>query len=177
MPEISPHKPDNKRADPIIEDEDEEEGEGENDDNDRHGLKHRVSRSSGGGGGGDVDDDRHGLKHRVSRSGGGGGGSGRDGVKEELPPRPPSPPRTTVPPPPRTTVPPPPPPESKGMSWDFFFPEMENVPGPSLAAVDEGKGWHWIYFTIKNNQVMNTRLNYLIRRSKKKVNEVSSEFN
>ncbi|XP_058226861.1 protein ALTERED PHOSPHATE STARVATION RESPONSE 1-like [Rhododendron vialii] len=107
MPEISGHKPDPKRADPIIEDE--EEGEIENE---SHSLKHRVSRISGGGG-------------------------SRVGVTEDLPPQPPSPPRT----PPlnsRVVPPPPPPPESKGMSsWDFFFPEMENVPGPSLAAVDE----------------------------------------
>lgn len=109
MPEISGHKPDPKRADPIIEDE--EEGEIENE---SHSLKHRASRSSGGGG-------------------------SRVGVTEDLPPRPPSPPRT----PPlnsRVVPPPPPPPESKGMSsWDFFFPEMENVAGSSLAAVDEGK--------------------------------------
>ncbi|GMQ08665.1 hypothetical protein CsSME_00052288 [Camellia sinensis var. sinensis] len=47
MPEISVHKSDLKRSDPIIEEENEEEIE-----NESHSLKHRSSRSSGGGGGG-----------------------------------------------------------------------------------------------------------------------------
>ncbi|KAH7865811.1 hypothetical protein Vadar_011541 [Vaccinium darrowii] len=109
MPEISVLKPDPKLSDPIIEEE--EEGEIENESH--HGLKHRTSRSSGGGGGGI-----------------------RSGVNDENLPPPPSPPRT--PPMNKRVVPPPPLPESNGMStWDFFFPEVENVPGPTLAGIDE----------------------------------------
>ncbi|KAI7985652.1 Nitrate regulatory gene2 protein [Camellia lanceoleosa] len=94
MPEISVHKSDLKRSDPIIEEENEEEIE-----NESHSLKHRTSRSSGGGGGGG------GSMSRVSDR----------NVEDEGLPAPPSPPRTDRAPPP------PPPPESKGIGWDFFF--------------------------------------------------------
>ncbi|CAL5361376.1 nitrate regulatory gene2 protein-like [Camellia sinensis] len=112
MPEISVHKSDLKRSDPIIEEENEEEIE-----NESHSLKHRSSRSSGGGGGG----------------GGSMSGVSDRNVEDEGLPAPPSPPRTDRAPPP------PPPPESKGLGWDFFFAPMENVPAPSLAEVDEDR--------------------------------------
>nr|XP_033508032.1 protein ROLLING AND ERECT LEAF 2 isoform X2 [Nicotiana tomentosiformis] len=77
----------------------------------------------------------HSLRHRSSKSSGGGGGGGIGGLQT-----PPSPPRT--PPQNNRAPPPPPPPDSKGvasMSWDFFFPSMDNVPGPTLAEVDESR--------------------------------------
>ncbi|XP_016453738.2 protein ALTERED PHOSPHATE STARVATION RESPONSE 1 [Nicotiana tabacum] len=109
MPEISIPEPQPKRSDMIIEEENEDDMETES----THSLRHRSSKSSGGGGG--------------------GGGTG--GLQT-----PPSPPRT--PPQNNRAPPPPPPPDSKGMasmSWDFFFPSMDNVPGPTLAEVDESR--------------------------------------
>ncbi|KAK2971203.1 hypothetical protein RJ640_008627 [Escallonia rubra] len=105
MPEFQIHKPDMKQSDPIIEEVNEEEIENES----VHGLRHRNSRSSGGGRSGtplsakEVEDD--GL---------------------------PSPPPEN-----RRAPPPPPPPDMKDATWDFFVPFMENVPGPTLADVDE----------------------------------------
>lgn len=73
----------------------------------------------------------HSFRHRTTRSSGRGVTTG-DVEDEGLAP-PPSPPRSS-----RTTPPPPPPPEAKGIaSWEFFFPSMENVPGPTLAEVEE----------------------------------------
>lgn len=83
----------------------------------------------------DEIDDRS-LKHRSS-SRGRSVGSKREMEKEDLPP--PSPPQ----PAPRQSESnlnraAPPPPLPHGMSsWDYFFPSMENVPGPSLAEVDD----------------------------------------
>ncbi|KAF3657717.1 hypothetical protein FXO38_13567 [Capsicum annuum] len=122
MPEIAIPTPDPKRSEMIIEEENEEEMESES----MHGLRHRSSKSSGGGGGG-------------GGMGGRGGVSNRQGIENEELSTPPSPPPR---PPPQNnrTPPPPPPPDSKGMSsWDFFFPSMENVPGPTLAEVDESR--------------------------------------
>ncbi|CAL5373669.1 unnamed protein product [Camellia sinensis] len=127
MPEISTHKSHPKLSDSIIEEDDEEEIDNE----ETHSLKHRTSRNRGGGGAKKV---------------GGEGLAPPPQTDPEAPP-PPLPPPTDpeVAPPPlqqRTDpelVPPPPPPESKGMTWDFFFSPMENVPGPSLAEVDEGR--------------------------------------
>nr|XP_016485473.1 PREDICTED: uncharacterized protein LOC107805890 [Nicotiana tabacum] len=109
MPEISIPVPEPKRSDMIIEEENEDDMETES----THSLRHRSSKSSGGG----------------------GGGGGIGGLQT-----PPSPPRT--PPQNNRAPPPPPPPDSKGvasMSWDFFFPSMDNVPGPTLAEVDESR--------------------------------------
>ncbi|KAM7471739.1 hypothetical protein LguiA_009922 [Lonicera macranthoides] len=79
----------------------------------------------------EFDNQSHSLRHRTTRSSGRGFATG-DVEDEGLAP-PPSPPRSN-----RTTPPPPPPPEAKGIaSWEFFFPSMENVPGPSLAEVEE----------------------------------------
>lgn len=118
MPEMSFPKPDMKHPDAILEEENEDEIEGES----NHGLKHRSSKSSGGGLGVGVGN-RSGIPHRE---------------EDELP-KPPSPPPRT-PPLSNRQPPPPPPPETKGMpSWDYFFPSMENVPGPTLAEVDEGR--------------------------------------
>ncbi|KAK4349967.1 hypothetical protein RND71_029280 [Anisodus tanguticus] len=122
MPEIAIPKPDPKRSDMIIEEENEDEMDTES----THNLRHRSSKSSGGGGGG---------------IGGRGAASHRQGIEdEELPmpmPTPPSPPRQQN----NRTPPPPPPPDSKGMSisWDFFFPSMENVPGSTLVEEDESR--------------------------------------
>lgn len=120
MPEISIPTPDPKRSDMIIEEENEDDMETES----THSLRHRNSKSSGGGGG----------------IGGRGSASHRQGIEDEELPTPPSPPRT--PPQKNQTPPPPPPPDNKGMasmSWDFFFPPMENVPGTTLAEVDESR--------------------------------------
>ncbi|CAN4086781.1 unnamed protein product [Withania somnifera] len=121
MPEIALPTPDPKPSDMIIEEENEEDMEGES----THGLRHRSSKSSGGG------------------IGGRGSASHRERIEDEELPAPPSPPPRTPPPQNnRTNPPPPPPPDSKGMvsmSWDFFFPLMENVPGPTLAEVDESR--------------------------------------
>lgn len=103
----------------IIEEENEDDMETES----THNLRHRSSKSSGGGG-----------------IGGRGSASHRQGIEDEELPTPPSPPRT--PPQNNRTPPPPPPPDNKGMasmSWDFFFPSMENVPGSTLAEVDESR--------------------------------------
>ncbi|TMW93381.1 hypothetical protein EJD97_011811 [Solanum chilense] len=119
MPEISIPTPDPKRSDMIIEEENEDDMETES----THGLRHRSSKSSGGGGIG-------------SR----GAASHRQGIEDEELPTPPSPPRTL--PQNNRTPPPPPPPDNKGMdsmSWDFFFPSMENVPAPTLAEEDESR--------------------------------------
>ncbi|KAK6795835.1 hypothetical protein RDI58_009290 [Solanum bulbocastanum] len=120
MPEISIPTPDPKRSDMIIEEENEDDMETES----THSLRHRSSKSSGGGGG----------------IGGRGSASHRQGIEDEELPTPPSPPRTL--PQNNRTPPPPPPPDNKemaSMSWDFFFPSMENVPGPTLQEVDEGR--------------------------------------
>lgn len=116
MPEMSFPKPDMKHPDAILEEENEDDLESES----THGLKHRSSRSSGGGVG-----NRSGISHR-------------EVVQEDELPKPPSPPRT---PPQNNRDPPaPPPPHSGGLaSWDYFFPSMENVPGPTLAEVDEDR--------------------------------------
>ncbi|KAL8113849.1 nitrate regulatory gene2 protein [Apium graveolens] len=111
MPEFSIPKPD-PRSDPII-----EEGDEEEDDDEEEEVFYEESG--------------HDLKHRSTRSAGagGGGGGGKSGV--ELPVNAPVG---------RNREPPPPPsPEMNGMSWDFFFAPMENVPNPSLAEVDEGR--------------------------------------
>lgn len=103
----------------IIEEENEDDMETES----THGLRHRSSKSSGGGG-----------------IGGRGAASHRQGIEDEELPTPPSPPRTL--PQNNRTPPPPPPPDNKGMdsmSWDFFFPSMENVPAPTLAEEDESR--------------------------------------
>ncbi|XP_027125719.1 protein ALTERED PHOSPHATE STARVATION RESPONSE 1-like [Coffea arabica] len=122
MPEMSFPKRDLKHSDPILEEENEDEMETESN---HGGLKHRSSKSSGGVG---------------SRS---GIGRSSEVVDDEELRNPPSPPRPSPPSPPlkqNRSPPPPPPPEHKGMtSWDFFFPPMENVPGPTLAEVDEGR--------------------------------------
>ncbi|XP_042514718.1 protein ALTERED PHOSPHATE STARVATION RESPONSE 1 [Macadamia integrifolia] len=72
-------------------------------------------------------------RHRHHHSAGAGaGGGGRRTVTAEPPP-PPSPPPT-----PPDNPPTPLPLESKGMmSWDYFFPMAENMPGPSLSEADE----------------------------------------
>lgn len=116
MPEMSFPKPDMKHPDAILEEENEDDLESES----THGLKHRSSRSSGGGVG-----NRSGISHR-------------EVVQEDELPKPPSPPLT---PPQNNREPPaPPPPPPGGMaSWDYFFPSMENVPGPTLAEVDEDR--------------------------------------
>ncbi|GFY97030.1 hypothetical protein Acr_11g0013360 [Actinidia rufa] len=76
----------------------------------------------------EIEIESHSLKHRRSRS-------VRTGSEGLVPP--PSPPRT---PPLSDRAPPPPPlPESKGMTWDFFYSPMENEPAPSLEEVDEGR--------------------------------------
>ncbi|KAJ9537479.1 hypothetical protein OSB04_030212 [Centaurea solstitialis] len=93
---------------------------------------------------GDEDDEveDRGLKHRSSSRGGGRSvGSRREMEKEDLPPpSPPSPPRQPAPKSEgNLSRAAPPPPVSAGMSsWDYFFPPMETVTGPSLAEVDNG---------------------------------------
>ncbi|XP_059303301.1 protein ALTERED PHOSPHATE STARVATION RESPONSE 1 isoform X2 [Lycium ferocissimum] len=124
MPEIPIPKTEPKRSDIIEEEEDEDE---DMDTESTHNLKHRSSKSSGGGGGGGI--------------GGRGSASHRQGIEDdELPmPTPPSLPRPQQN---NRTPPPPPPSDSKGMasmSWDFFFPSMENVPGSTLAEEDESR--------------------------------------
>lgn len=119
MPEIAIPTPDPKRSDMIIEEENEDDMESES----THGLRHRSSSKSSGGGGR-------------------GASSHRERIEDEELSMPPSPPPRTPPQNNQTPPPPPPPPDSKGMSsmsWDFFFPSMENVPGPTLAEVDEGR--------------------------------------
>ncbi|CAN4088920.1 unnamed protein product [Withania somnifera] len=114
MPEISIPTPDLKRSYRIIEEENEDDMESES----THGLRHRSSKSSGGGGG---------IEGR-------GSASHREDEELAIPPS--SPPQNN------RRRPPPPPPDSKGMSsmsWDYFFPSMENVPGPTLAEVDESR--------------------------------------
>lgn len=82
----------------------------------------------------DEIDDRS-LKHRTSSRG--RSSSKRETLKEDFPP--PSPPQPTPPRPSENILnraaPPPPPPDGTS-SWDFFFPSMEHVTGPSLAEVD-----------------------------------------
>lgn len=116
MPEFSIPKPDLKHSDPIIEeedDDDDDEVEAENNESDYHSLRHRSTRSSGGGA-------------RI-------GVSNKEGVENEgLPKPPPSPPRR------RDATPPPP--ESNDMSsmyWDFF--SEHNVPVSNLADVEESR--------------------------------------
>lgn len=69
------------------------------------------------------------LKHRSSRR------RGRE-IEDtvELPIPPPSPPRT---PPLRDRELPPPPHQETDGPWDYFFPEMENVPGTSFEVLDD----------------------------------------
>lgn len=122
MPEMSFPKQDLKHSDPILEEENEDEMETESN---HGGLKHRSSKSSGGAG---------------SRSGIGGSSEVVDDEELRKPPSPPRPAQTPPPSKQNRSPPPPPPPEHKGMtSWDYFFPPMENVPGPTLAEVDEGR--------------------------------------
>ncbi|PSR96856.1 DNA double-strand break repair Rad50 ATPase [Actinidia chinensis var. chinensis] len=75
----------------------------------------------------EIENESHSLKRRSSRSSGRGGG-------EDLA-------RTPRAPPVADLAPPPPPLEdSKGvLGYDYIFPPMENVPGPSLTEVDEGR--------------------------------------
>lgn len=117
MPEMSFQKPDLKHADPIMEEDNEDELESES----VHGLQHRRRKSSGG---------RSGISH----------GEVVDDEELPKPPSPPPPAQTPPPPPQSNRGPPPhPPPETSGMaSWDYFF-SMENVTGPTLADVDEGR--------------------------------------
>ncbi|KAL2243349.1 UNVERIFIED_CONTAM: Protein ROLLING AND ERECT LEAF 2 [Sesamum indicum] len=110
MPEFSIPTPDNKHSDPIIEEENEEDVETES----THSLKRR---SKSGGRGGiptpEVMEDE--VLHQPRKN------DQRDREQPQPQPQPQ----------------PPPPPENKGMSsWDYFF-SMENVPGPTLAEVDE----------------------------------------
>ncbi|KAL3528776.1 hypothetical protein ACH5RR_008098 [Cinchona calisaya] len=110
MPEMAFQKTDLKRADPILEEEDEE-----------------------------VEVESNHLKHRRRSS------RSSEGLRKPPPPPPEEEENQNHPPPPlpennRSRPPPPPPPPGKGMdSWDYFFPSMENVPGPTLAEVDEGR--------------------------------------
>ncbi|GER48362.1 hypothetical protein STAS_25522 [Striga asiatica] len=110
MPEFGIPRPEAKHSDPIIE---EEESEEEIEAESSHSLKRRSTSSKGGGRGGvpapEVVEDEvlHHLPRRKSNS--------RD-------------------PEPQQQHRPPPPPENS--SWDYFF-SMENVPGPTLAEVDE----------------------------------------
>lgn len=118
MPEINFPKDNLKHSDPIIEEENEEEMEIES----THGLKHRASKSSGGG---------IGNRNGVSRH-------SEVVLEEEELPKPPSPPPPSKSK--RETPLPPPPPERQGSStWDFFFAPMDHIPGPTLAEVDEGR--------------------------------------
>ncbi|XP_059645589.1 protein ROLLING AND ERECT LEAF 2-like [Cornus florida] len=109
MPEFVIPEPDLKHSDPIIEVDNEDEVE-----NESHNLRHRTTRSSGGGG-------RSGI-------------SSRD-VEDEGLPAPPSPPRTPLQSDDRTPLPPPPP----DSTWDFFFPPVENMPGSTLEEVEESR--------------------------------------
>ncbi|KAF5204431.1 DUF632 domain-containing protein/DUF630 domain-containing protein [Thalictrum thalictroides] len=107
MPEFVIPKSENKPAD-TIQEEDDDDMEGE--ETPRHDLSHR--------------------KHSHNRSAGAGGR-----IVEEVeiaPPPPLSPPR----PPPSNPVPPPPPPEPKDSTWDYFFPVVQDMPGPSLSQHD-----------------------------------------
>lgn len=113
MPEIKIPKPEPRPADPIIEEENEEDME--NYDKSSHlRQRSRSSRKSGGNTG--------------SRSG--------DVVMEQEDDdglRPPSsPPLTGM----RERAPPPPPSIQEGETWSFFFPDAENIPGPSLSEID-----------------------------------------
>ncbi|KAM7480441.1 hypothetical protein LguiA_028654 [Lonicera macranthoides] len=114
MPEFSIPKPDLKHSDPIIEEEDDEaEAEAENNENNYHSLRHRSTRSSGGG-----------ARIGVSNS---------EAVENEGLPKPPPSPR-------RRREATPPPPESKDLSstyWDFF--SEHNVPLSNLADVEDSR--------------------------------------
>ncbi|KAL8465845.1 hypothetical protein ACS0TY_035092 [Phlomoides rotata] len=107
MPEFSIPLPPHIHSDPIIEEEDEEDVEMES----SHSLKRRSSNKSGGRGG--I------LPSEV--------------VEDEIlhPPRPNDHPGRQ-----REQQPQPPPPPTQSSSWDYFF-QMENVPGPTLADVEE----------------------------------------
>lgn len=112
MPEFMSEPEFKSHPDPIIEEVDED------DEIEERSLKHRSSS-------------------RNSAGGGGRSASRREAEKEDCPP--PSPPQPTPPRPSENTLSraAPPPPQPHGMaSWDYFFPSMENVPGPSLAEVD-----------------------------------------
>lgn len=113
MPEFTISEPEFKsHPDPII-----EEGD-EDDEIDDRSLKRRTSSRSSAGAG----------VRSVSK---------REAEKQDFPP--PSPPQPTPPRPTENTLnrAAPPPPPSHGMSsWDYFFPSMENVTGPSLAEAD-----------------------------------------
>ncbi|KAJ7962982.1 Protein of unknown function (DUF630 and DUF632) [Quillaja saponaria] len=70
------------------------------------------------------------LRRRSNRNSGGSSRSGNKEVGDEVgrPPKPPSPKADT------RKVPPPPPLDSP---WDYFFPSMENMPGPTLSEAEE----------------------------------------
>ncbi|KAG9150981.1 hypothetical protein Leryth_003099 [Lithospermum erythrorhizon] len=80
----------------------------------------------------------HELKHRSSKSSGGGiSGLRREVVDEDVAPPPPSPPplRRSI-----ENEKPPPPLPTENQTWDYFFPSIENVTGPSLnAEVEENR--------------------------------------
>nr|XP_043624609.1 protein ROLLING AND ERECT LEAF 2-like [Erigeron canadensis] len=115
MPEFTVTEPAHHHPDPIMEgiDEDDEEV-------DDRSLKHRSRSSRSGGGGAGI------------RS-----GSKREAEKQDMPP-PPSPPMPAAPRPekPLNRAAPPPPPPHGMSSWDYFFPAMENMTGPSLTEID-----------------------------------------
>ena len=72
----------------------------------------------------EIENESHSLKRRSSRS------SGGEGLAR--PPR--------APPVADRAPPPPPPVDSKGvLGYEYIFPPMENVPGPSLTEVEEGR--------------------------------------
>ncbi|KAG8379932.1 hypothetical protein BUALT_Bualt07G0141100 [Buddleja alternifolia] len=109
MPEFAIPPPDNKHPDPINEEDDEEEDEAES----VHNLKHRSSKSASSRGRTSppevVEDEVMHQPRKIERD------------REQKQP------------------PPPPLPESKGMStWDYFFP-TDNIPGPTLAEVEEDR--------------------------------------
>ncbi|OVA02994.1 protein of unknown function DUF632 [Macleaya cordata] len=60
-------------------------------------------------------------------------------TEEEPPPLPPSPPRASPPSPPRAPPnnPTPLPPEPNNSAWEYFFPQVSDMPMPSLSEVDE----------------------------------------
>ncbi|GMH14260.1 hypothetical protein Nepgr_016101 [Nepenthes gracilis] len=72
-------------------------------------------------------------RRRRSNNRSGGSGGGRLRAEEDGLPPPPSPPPVT---PPNNRAPPPPPPEGSNLPWDFIF-NTENIPGGSLADVDD----------------------------------------
>lgn len=108
MPEFAIPRPANNHSDPIMEEENEDDAQSES----SHSLKRRSSNKSGGRGGilppeGVEDEVLHQQRKNDQR------GRDQERVQQQ---------------------PPPPPPNSS--SWDYFF-ETENIPGPTLAGVEE----------------------------------------